>query len=88
MVLYGLSLFVLEDQIWTDLPGFIQSWYTDELSIAGAGANLPPGIERIEELGPARGLYLESEKLPFVRAQRVTKDMAWLETAPLKCAHR
>ena len=46
-----------------DFPGFLQSWYADDFSMAGAGANILPAIARIEDLGPDHGFYLESGKI-------------------------
>ena len=53
------------EQIRMEFHGFLQSWYTDDFSTAGAGANLLPFIKHIQELGPSRGLYLESENHNF-----------------------
>ena len=62
MFLYGLNLSVLVGNIRTELPEFIQLWYSDDFSTASVGDNIFPGIVRIEEMGLARGIYLESEK--------------------------
>ena len=48
MVLYGLSLSVMEKQIRTKFPEFIQSWYTYDFIMAGAVANLLPVFSFIE----------------------------------------
>ena len=61
MFLYGLNLSVLVGNIRTELPEFIQLWYSDDFSTASVGDNIFPGIVRIEEMGLARGIYLESE---------------------------
>ena len=55
----------MEEQIRMELPGFIQSWYADELSMTVAGANILPDIARIKELRPILGFYLESENHNF-----------------------
>ena len=47
MVLYDLSLYVMAEQIRTELTGFLQSWYADYFITAGAGANILSTIERI-----------------------------------------
>ena len=60
VVLYGLSLFVMAEQIWMDFPGFLQSWYADEFIMKVTGTNIMPSILRIGELGPVRGFYLKS----------------------------
>ena len=73
----------MEERIRTEFPGFIQSWYSDDFSTAGSCANILPAIVRNEELGTARGFYLESEKSEFVWSSGVTEDSAWLSTPPL-----
>ena len=62
MVLYGMRLSVLVEQIWWEYPGFLQLWYSDDFSTAGADAHLKPAIACIEALGPACGLFIGQEK--------------------------
>ena len=62
MVLYGLRLYVLVEQILWEYPGFLQLWYADDFSTAGTYAHLKPAIFCIEALGPAHGLFIGQEK--------------------------
>ena len=59
MVLYGLILYVLEDQIRAEYTVLLQSRYSDDFSMAGARAHLKPLIYHIEALRRAHGLFLE-----------------------------
>ena len=81
---------MLTEHIWTGFPGFLQSWYTNDFSMEGAGegANLLPTIEHIEYLGNDHGFYLNYEESQFMRAPGMTEDSKWLETAPMDCSHR
>ena len=65
-MIYGLILPVLEEQIWGEYPGFLQSWYANDFIPVGAGAHIKPSISCIESLGPAPGLFLEMDKSQFV----------------------
>ena len=62
MVLYGVILYVLVEQIWGEYPGFTQSWYVGYFITAGSSAHLKTAIVRIEALGYARGVFLEQDK--------------------------
>ena len=57
-----LRLSVLMEKILGGYSGFLQSWYSDDFSMTGAGAHLKPDISCIEALGTARGLFLKTEK--------------------------
>ena len=62
MMLYGLTMSMLVEQIWGEYLIFIQSCYPDDFSIAGAGPHLKPEIAHIEAMGPVHGFLFESEK--------------------------
>ena len=62
VVLYGLILSVLAEQIRGEYPGLLQSFYADDFSIAGAGAHLKYSIDRIEAPGPARDFFIKPDK--------------------------
>ena len=49
-----------------EYPIFIQSWYADEFSMAGAQTHLKSDIICIETVGPVHGLFIEPEKSQFV----------------------
>ena len=51
MVLYGMILSVLLEQIQGDYPGFIHSGYADYFRMAGARPHLKTTISYIEALG-------------------------------------
>ena len=44
MVIYGLILSVLVEKIRGEYIGFLQSWYSDDFIIAGAGTHIKPDI--------------------------------------------
>ena len=68
MVLYDLSLSLLEEQIQGRYPMFLQSWYSDEFIAVVTGAHIKPVISHIEALGPACVFFLKQDKLNFVKA--------------------
>ena len=72
MVLYGLSLSILEEKIQIEYPVFPQSYYSDDFITAGAGAHLKPPIARIKALGTACGLFLEPDKSQFLQVPGVS----------------
>ena len=63
VVLYGLRLSVMAQQIVMQFSVYLQSWYADDFSTAGAVTNLLPNIAHIEDMGTDRGFYLQSEEL-------------------------
>ena len=69
MVIYGLIVAVLADQIQGEYPGLLQPSCVDNFGTGGAGNHIKPDIVRVEALGPARGFFLEPDKSQFVRAQ-------------------
>ena len=48
MVLYGLSLSIIEEHIRMEFPVFIHSLYDDDFCMSGAGTNILPVITCIE----------------------------------------
>ena len=62
MVIYGMRLSVLEDQIRGEYPILFQSWYTDKSSLESAGAHIKPVISRIEALGTACYFFIKPDK--------------------------
>ena len=67
MVIYGISLSVLENQMKGEYPIFIQFWYSDEFSTEGTEAHLKIAIDHIEVMGPARGSFIEPKIPHFVK---------------------
>ena len=61
MMLYGTSLYVLEEEIQGEYSGFLLSWYADDFRTTGAGAHLKIAMYRIEALGPVCGLFIEPD---------------------------
>ena len=84
MVLYGTSLSVLEDQVWREYNGYLQSWYDDEFSMEGAGDHLKTTISRIEAMGIAHGFFLKRNKSQFLRYPEVSEAAVRASTAPLE----
>ena len=72
MVLYGMSLSVLVEQIWVEYPIFLQPWFSDDSIPEEVVAQPKPDIVRIEALGPARVFFLKPLKSHFVQAPGVS----------------
>ena len=47
MMIYGMILYVLMDQIRGENHGFIQSWYAHDFSTSGEGDHIKPDIYQI-----------------------------------------
>ena len=60
-----MILSILVEQIQGEYTGFPQSWYDDDFSMPGAGAQIKPAIAHIELLGYSRSYFLEPEKSQF-----------------------
>ena len=87
MVLYGLSLSVMLEQIRGEYTRFLQSWYDDDFSTAGADVYLKHAIASIEALGPAHEFFLRPKKSQFVQSLGVSSEATRSFTAPLECRH-
>ena len=55
--------------------------------MVGTGAHLKPIISCIEALGTKRGFFPKPEKLQFVQAPGVSKEVVMVFTSPLECIH-
>ena len=66
MLLYVVSVAVLEDQPKSDLPGPMQIWYTDNFFVTASVRSTRPLIQRLGELGPSWGVLPDADKSQYV----------------------
>ena len=62
MILYGLALAPLAQEIREAVPDAMQTWYADDCGMAGETGPVAEGMRLLERLGPARGYFPEPAK--------------------------
>ena len=73
MVIYGLILSVLLDEIQGNDPGFIQSWYDDDFIKVDDVPHIKHTITIIQVLGPTHVLFIKLKKSYFDRGPLISK---------------
>ncbi len=66
MVLYGLALVPLVDQLAKEVPGLLQPWYADNAAMAGPASKVREAVTKLMVLGPACGNYPKLRKTVVV----------------------
>jgi hypothetical protein len=66
MVLYGLALTPLSEQLRQAVPSVVQPWYADDATMEGPVSGIARAMRLLQEQGPARGYYPEPAKSIFV----------------------
>ena len=66
MVLYGLALVPLAENLRAAVPEALQPWYADDAAVAGRAGDIAKVMARLQEWGPARGYFPEPEKSIFI----------------------
>jgi hypothetical protein len=66
MVLYGVALVPLAEQLRAEVPRVLQPWYADDCAMAGPVSGIAAAMALLETQGPRRGYYPEPAKSIFV----------------------
>ena len=66
MVLYGLALTPLSEQLRITVPSVVQPWYADDAAMEGPVEGIAIAMRLLQQQGPARGYYPEPAKSIFV----------------------
>jgi hypothetical protein len=66
MVLYGLALTPLAEQLRRAVPSVAQPWYADDAAMAGPVRGIARAMRLLQQQGPARGYFPEPAKSIFV----------------------
>jgi hypothetical protein len=66
MVLYGLALTPLAEQLRLAVPTVVQPWYADDAAMEGPVRDIAKAMRLLQQQGPARGYYPEPTKSIFV----------------------
>ena len=66
MVLYGLALTPLSEQLRLAVPTVAQPWYADDAAMEGPVRGIATAMRLLQQQGPARGYYPEPAKSIFV----------------------
>jgi hypothetical protein len=62
MIIYGVALTPLSEQLRRDVPGVLQPWYADDMAMVGPASGIASCMALLEANGPARGYYPEPSK--------------------------
>ena len=71
MVIYGLALSLLSEQLAKEVPELIQPWYADNTAMAGPASKIKVAVARLLELGPTQGYFPEPDKCGRLPLQQV-----------------
>lgn len=74
MILYGLALIPLVEQLQKAFPDVILPFYADDAGMSGQVSCIAAAMKLLDVLGPAQGYYPEASKIIFVAKP---EDMAW-----------
>ena len=66
MILYGLALVPLAEQLRKAFPDVIQPFYANDAVMAGRVSRIAAAMRLLETLGPARGYFPEASKSIFI----------------------
>ena len=66
MILYGLALVPLAEQLQKVFLDVILPFYTDDAGMSGQVSRIAAVMKRLEKLGPARGYFPEASKSIFI----------------------
>jgi len=66
MVLYGLALVPLAENLRESVPEVLQPWYADDAAMAGPVQGIAKAMRLLADQGPARGYYPEPAKSIFL----------------------
>jgi hypothetical protein len=62
MIIYGVALTPLSEQLRRDVPGVLQPWYADDMAMVGPASGIASCMALLEANGPARGYFPEPSK--------------------------
>ena len=63
MPLYGVSVAVLDEQLKREIPATMQVLYANDFSATASGRAATALIQRLGEIRPSQGVFLEPVKL-------------------------
>lgn len=66
MILYGLALVPLAEQLRKAFPDVILPFYLDDAGVSGRVSRIAAAMKLLEILGPARGYFPETSKSIFI----------------------
>jgi len=66
MILYGLALIPLVEQLQKAFPDVILPFYADDAGMSGQVSCIAAAMKLLDVLGPAQGYYPEASKIIFV----------------------
>lgn len=62
MILYGIGLLPLAEELRREFPAVVQPWYADDAAAQGNAAQLAAWLRRLQAEGPKRGYFPEAAK--------------------------
>jgi hypothetical protein len=62
MIIYGVALVPLSEQLRRDAPSVLQPWYADDMAMVGPASGIASCMALLEVNGPARGYFPEPSK--------------------------
>ena len=62
MILYGITLVPLTEELREEEPTLIQPWYADDAAMIGSTGTVKRAMLKLQELGPTRGYFPEPSK--------------------------
>ena len=70
MLLYGLALVPLAEDLREEVPGVVQPWYADDAAMAGRASEVSLLMEALTRLGPKYGYFPEPDKSVLIVTER------------------